>query len=498
MVELIKKFKNTFFESVINLLPIILVVTGFYLFVFHTVPNDLFSIAFGFFILVIGATFFLMGLEIGIFPLGNNLSSEFLARKSLFWFALFGFSLGFGASIAEPAIISIASQAGTVTNGKLDPLVLRILIAFSVGIITAFGIIRTILGWSIANIIIFGYIVVLVIAFFTPAQIIGLAVDSGSIATNVATVPLIVAIGIGITSAIAGRSVLKDGFGFVALAVIAPILTIMIYGIFAFGIEVGLEVVMPTVNSVEDNAHYKEGLTLFGIVQDLFYTFLNLVPIILTILFFQYVIIKKPLPNINGVIFGLIFLVIGLYSFIVGIKLGLFPIGEAIASSLLSQNNQLYIYLFAFLIGFATTMAEPALLATIKQADMMSERRMNVTMFRILVAIGIGVGILIGTYRLVNGYDIWLLITGLYMFVILLAVFAPKEIVAFAFDLGGVSITVVTLPIVTAFGLFLANNIEGRDSLTDGFGLIAFASVFPMIMVMGYSIILSRLQISGD
>jgi hypothetical protein len=485
---LINKFKITFLESSLNLVPIIAVVAFFYIFIFQTVPPDLFSIVFGFFIVIIGATFFLMGLEIGIFPLGNNLSSEFLERKSIFWFALFGFFLGFGASIAEPAIISIASQAGSVTQGKLDPFILRVLIAFSVGVITAFGIIRTILGWSISNIIIIGYIFVLIVAFFTPAEILGLAFDSGAIATNVATVPLIVSLGIGITSAIAGKSVLKDGFGFVALAVITPILIIMIYGIFALGIEMGTEVIMP-VNGIEDNTHYQEGFTFLGILKDLFFTFLNLVPIIVTILLFQYLIIKKPLANINGVIFGLIFLVIGLYSFIVGIKLGLFPIGETIAKSLLDENSVMFIYLFSFLIGFATTMAEPALLATIKQADMMAEKRLNVRMFRILVALGIGIGIFIGTYRLINGYDIWTMITVLYIFVIFLAIIAPKEIVAFAFDLGGVSITVVTLPIITAFGLFLASNIDGRDPLMDGFGLIAFASVFPMITVMSYSII---------
>lgn len=493
MKGLIYKFKNTFLESSLNLVPIIIVVAFFYIFIFQTIPDNLISMVFGLFIVIIGATFFLMGLEIGIFPLGNNLSSEFLEKKSIFWFALFGFSLGFAASIAEPAIISIASQAGTVTEGKLDPLILRVLIAFSVGAITAFGIIRAILGWSISNIIIIGYIFVLTVAFFAPAEILGLAFDSGSIATNVATVPLIISLGIGITSAIAGRNVLKDGFGFVALAVITPILIIMIYGIFTFGVEMGTEVIMPA-SPIEDNAHYREGFTFLGIIKDLFLTFLNLVPIVITILIFQYLIIKKPLANINGMIFGLIFLVIGLYAFIVGIKLGLFPIGESVASSLINENSDMYIYLFSFLIGFATTMAEPALLATIKQADMMAEKRMNVTMFRILVAVGIGTGIFIGTFRLINGYDFWFVITSLYIFVIFLAILAPKEIVAFAFDLGGVSITVVTLPVVTGFGLYLAMNIEGRDPLMDGFGLIAFASVFPMIAVMGYSILAQKFQ----
>ncbi|CAM3961319.1 DUF1538 domain-containing protein [Arcobacter cloacae] len=490
MNGLVKQFRHTFIESTVNLIPILLIIVGFQLFVFQSMPENVISICIGFFIVIIGVTFFLMGLEIGIFPLGNNLSSEFLERKSIFLFALFGFALGFSASIAEPAIIAVASQAGEISKGALDPLTLRLIIATSVGLITAFGIVRTILGWNIAIIIIVGYVIVLVVTYFTPPAIIGLAYDSGGVATNVATVPLIVALGIGIASALQGRSVLKDGFGFVALAAITPMISIQLYGIFALGSDFGTEAI-EFVAKVEDEAHYQEGFTIIKVITDLFKTFLNLVPIIATILIFQYLVIKKPLANISGVIFGFIFLVIGLYGFIVGIKLGLFPIGESIAGSLVQMNNVFFIYLFAFLIGFGTTMAEPALVAVIKQADKMSSIRLNVTIIRLLVAIGVGFGILFGAYKIVNGYNIWLLITILYSIVVVLTIFAPKQIVAFAFDLGGVTTSEITVPIVTAFGIFLATNIEGRNVLMDGFGLIAFASVFPMITVMSYSIIMN-------
>ena len=384
-----------------------------------------------------------------------------------------------------------------ITQGALDPWTLRLIIALSVGSITAFGIIRTILGWDISKIIIVGYILVLIITYFTPPAIIGLAYDSGGVATNVATVPLIVALGIGITSALQGRSVLKDGFGFVALAAITPMISIQLYGIFTLGADFSTET-LTLVNHVEDEAHYEPGFTFFGIIKDLFGTFLNIVPIILTILIFQYLIIKKPLANISGVIFGFVFLVIGLYGFIVGIKLGLFPIGESIAHNLVLMNNAFFIYLFAFLIGFGTTMAEPALVAVIKQADKMASQRLNVGMIRILVALGVGFGILVGTLKIVEGYSIWPMITALYTLVVILTIFAPREMVAFAFDLGGVTTSEITVPIVTAFGVFLATSLEGRNALMDGFGLIAFASVFPMITVLGYSLIIQSLQNRRD
>lgn len=493
MFEIIKEFKKTFFESFLNLIPIFLIIAGFQIFVFQSVPDNLTSILFGFFIVMIGVTFFLMGLEIGVFPLGRSLSSEFLEKKSIFWFILFGFALGFSASIAEPAIIAVASKAEAITQGALNAWTLRLIIATSVGAITAFGIIRTIYGWSISKIIIIGYIIVLLITYFAPREIIGLAYDSGGVATNVATVPLIVALGIGIASAIQSRSVLRDGFGFVALAAITPMISIQLYGIFALGDDFSLQISHVT-KVVEHEAHYVGGFSLTKVFFDLLQTFTNILPIIVTIVVFQYLVIKKPLPNTSRIILGFIFLVLGLYGFVIGIKLGLFPIGESIAGNLVIMNNVFFIYLFAFLIGFGTTMAEPALVAVIKQADRMSQKRLNIALIRLLVAVGVGVGILVGAYKIVNEHEIWHLVTFLYTLVIIVTFFAPKEIVAFAFDLGGVTTSEITVPIVTAFGLYLATNIEGRNPLMDGFGLIAFASVFPMITVMVYSVLIKIFQ----
>ncbi len=492
MQEILKQLRNTFFESIINLVPVLIIIIGFQFFVFQEVPENLSSIVLGFCIVIIGVTFFLMGLEIGVFPLGNSLSNEFLEKKSLFWFILFGFALGFSASIAEPAIIAVATQAQTITNGQIDAFTLRLIIAISVGLITAFGVLRTLIGWSIAKIIIIGYSLVLIITYFSPPAIVGLAYDSGGVATNVATVPLIVALGIGIASGLRGRSVLKDGFGFVALAAITPMISIQLYGIFALGTDFGIESAGALVQGAEKTKIVIE-MSLFSVLEGLIQTFINILPIIMTIVIFQYLVLRKALPNLGRVVIGFIFLVIGLYGFIIGIKLGLFPIGESIASNLVDMNSVFYILLFAFLIGFGTTMAEPALVAVIKQADKFSEISLNVTIIRILVALGVGFGILIGTYKIVQGYDIWIIISILYLFVIILSAIAPKHMVGFAFDLGGVTTSEITVPIVTAFGIYLATNIEGRNVLMDGFGLIAFASVFPMITILLYSIVTEKL-----
>ncbi len=488
MSALLEELLATIKESGLNLLPIILIIGGFQLFIFQTLPEDFMTIILGFIIVIFGVAFFLMGLELGVFPLGNSLSNEFLQRQSISLFVLFGFALGFSASIAEPAIIAVAQQAQEITNNALDALTLRIIIALSVGGITAFGIMRSLLGWPIAKIIVGGYVIALICTYFAPREIIGLAYDSGGVATNVATVPLIVALGVGMASAIQGRNVLKDGFGFVALAAITPIVSIQLYSIFAldgavFDSSAAIEIPKKEV-----------AFNFLTVLTGLLNTFINILPIIGTIFIFQYIILRRHLPNLGRVIVGFIMLIIGLYGFIMGIKLGLFPIGESIAKSLVEKNNLFFIYLFAFLIGFGTTMAEPALVAVIKQANRYTATRLNVLIVRLLVALGVGFGILVGTYKIIHGHDIWVFILALYSIVVFLTIIAPSQITAFAFDLGGVTTSEITVPIITAFGLHLAISIEGRDALMDGFGLIAFASVFPMITVLSYSILIKFIE----
>lgn len=169
--------------------------------------------------------------------------------------------------------------------------------------------------------------------------------------------------------------------------------------------------------------------------------------------------------------------------------MGLFPIGTRMAEQLIGLDSIGFVYLFAFAIGFATTMAEPALLAIGQQAEEAAAGRLRGSVIRILVALGVAVGITVGVHRIITGDSMHYYIMGGYAVVIMLTLLAPKFIVPLAYDLGGVTTSEVTVPLVTALGIGLATQIEGRNVLIDGFGLIAFASVFPIITVMLYAII---------
>jgi len=223
-------------------------------------------------------------------------------------------------------------------------------------------------------------------------------------------------------------------------------------------------------------------LDLVAVVKDV-------IPIFTVIFLFQFLIIKQKIPHLHKIAFGILLVILGLYAFLVGLEEGLFPIGETMALQLTEMNNVWLIYIFGFLIGFSTTMAEPALIAVALKAKEVSSGKINDFLLRVFVATGVAIGIALGCYRIVAGDSIHYYIIVGYIVVIIMTYFAPRYIIPIAYDSGGVTTSTVTVPLVAALGLGLATNIPGRNPLIDGFGLIAFASLFPMVTVMGYGIL---------
>ena len=487
MKNSLKVFYQDLKGSFRDLLPIVLVVAFFQIFIIKAIPDGLVSIITGLFIVAVGLALFIRGLELGIFPIGENLATDFAKKGSLFWLLIFAFTIGFATTIAEPALIAIANKASMISDGKIDAFFLRITVAFSVGFAISLGVFRILLGHPIHYYIITGYIIVVLMTFFSPVEIIGLAYDSGGVTTSTVTVPLVAALGIGLASSIKGRNPAIDGFGLIAFASLMPMIFVQAYGILVYSFVDSSNI----VNIVEESSkavasiyHFdlKETiLELFGVIKDV-------APILIVIFFFQYIIIKKTIGHLRKIISGIIMVILGLYAFIIGLEMGLFPIGESIAFQLTSMDNNLLIYLFGFLIGFSTTMAEPALLAIAIKAQEISNGNIEQKSLRNIVAIGVAIGISLGAYRIVAGDQIHYYIIAGYSIVVMMTYFAPKFIIPIAYDSGGVTTSTVTVPLVAALGLGLAENIEGRNPLIDGFGLIAFASLFPMITVMGYGI----------
>jgi len=226
-------------------------------------------------------------------------------------------------------------------------------------------------------------------------------------------------------------------------------------------------------------------------------SFQDLLPIILVIGFFELVVLQQDVPNFGQILAGGFMVLLGLSLFVQGLQMALFPLGEDMAYSFVRKGNLWLLLLFAFTLGFGTTVAEPALIAIADEAASIAagggviadsdEARSNyATGLRLVVALAVGLALLIGVIRILKGWPVQYLIIGGYIGVVIMTIFAPKEIIGIAYDSGGVTTSTVTVPLVAALGIGLANSIQGRDAMIDGFGLIAFASLTPMIFVMAY------------
>ena len=231
-------------------------------------------------------------------------------------------------------------------------------------------------------------------------------------------------------------------------------------------------------------------------------TVMDVLPIVVIIFGFQLLVLRQQIPNLKSVLVGFVYVLAGLTLFLVGLEEALFPVGKLMAQQLtdpafisgvdapgqaLDWSNYIWVYLFAAAIGFSTTIAEPALIAVAIKANQVSAGAISVWGLRVAVAIGVAFGIALGTFRIVTGTPLHYYIIAGYIIVVFQTLFAPRMIIALAYDSGGVTTSTVTVPLVAALGLGLASTIPGRSPLLDGFGLIAFASLFPIISVIGYA-----------
>lgn len=232
-------------------------------------------------------------------------------------------------------------------------------------------------------------------------------------------------------------------------------------------------------------------------------TIIDVLPIVIIIFGFQFLVIKKPIPNLKKILIGIFYVIAGLSFFLIGLEEALFPLGRLMAQQLtdpafirgsidtvaesLQWSDYAWVYVFAATIGFSTTIAEPSLIAVAIMANNVSGGSISAQGLRISVAVGVAVGISLGVFRIVTGTPLHYYIIVGYVIVLIQTYFAPKIIIGLAYDSGGVTTSTVTVPLVAALGLGLASTIPGRNPLLDGFGLIAFASLFPIMSVMFYA-----------
>ena len=227
---------------------------------------------------------------------------------------------------------------------------------------------------------------------------------------------------------------------------------------------------------------------------------MDILPILVVISFFQIVILQKPFPNLDKILTGVALVILGLLIFIQGLETALFPIGERMANQFAIKGNVLWIVFFGFALGFSTTIAEPALTIIAKKAGILAaqagaikqnEESINSYVYgmRLTVALSVGMAVALGVFRIIKGWNLINIIMGGYFLIVIATIFAPQSIIGVAYDSGGITTSTITVPLVTALGIGLATSVRGRSPILDGFGLIALASLTPMLFVMIFGII---------
>ena len=241
--------------------------------------------------------------------------------------------------------------------------------------------------------------------------------------------------------------------------------------------------------------------SLIALSRDALNSLRDLAPIVLVIAVFQVFVIRQPVSGFLSLVIGGLLVVAGLAFFIFGLRIALFPIGENLAHALARKGSAIWLFVFSFVLGFGTTIAEPALLAVAQEAasvavgagvidDTPEAIKGYATGLRLVVALSVGVALLLGVLRILANWSLPVMIIGGYVLVVIITTIAPPEIVGVAYDSGGVTTSTVTVPLVTALGVGLASSLQGRNPMTDGFGLIAFASLTPILFVLLYGIVL--------
>ncbi|MGI9308371.1 MAG: DUF1538 family protein [Gammaproteobacteria bacterium] len=240
---------------------------------------------------------------------------------------------------------------------------------------------------------------------------------------------------------------------------------------------------------------------LSALLRNLLSNISDLTPLVIVIAFFELAVLRQPIPNLFELLVGFLLVLLGLTLFIRGLELGLFPLGESMAHAFARKGSVFWLIVFAFSLGFGTTVAEPALIAIAEEAseiaagaevvaDTEEARESYALGLRLTVALSVGIAIVLGVIRILKGWPIHVMIATGYVLVVLMTAIAPREIIGLAYDSGGVTTSTITVPLVTALGVGLASSIKGRNPMLDGFGLIAFASLTPMIFVMAYGLLI--------
>lgn len=429
-------------------------------------------------LIIIGLTIFLLGVDIGVTPIGNAMGSM-MAKSNKVWFVVaIGLILGFFVSVAEPDLHILAGQVEDVSSGLISKMSIVIVVSLGIAVLLVLGLLRIVYNFPLYKILTVLYGVIFILALFTSKEFMAIAFDASGATTGALTVPFILALAIGVSKLKKdSKSSEKDSFGLVAIASIGAILSVMIMSIIKNTNEI-----TGSLQESEAASATVLGPFLHELPKLSKEALIALAPIVIIFLVFQKISIRLSKTTVRKILFGMLFAFIGLVLFLVGVNAGFMEVGSVVGHSIASLDNKVFVVVIGFVLGVVTILAEPAVYVLTHQIEDVTSGYVKRNSVMITLAIGVGVAVALSMIRIiVPSLQLWHYLLPGYVIAIGMTYFVPKLFVGIAFDSGGVASGPMTATFILAYAQGAAEAIEGANVLVDGFGMIAMVAMTPLI-----------------
>lgn len=475
-------------DVMLSILPVTMIVLILNFTITPIGTNMILRFIIGAIFITLGLAIFLLGVDIGVQPIGSHMGSSLTRKKSLLMIVIFGFILGFFINVAEPDLLVLARQVDRVTSGVLSQMSVVVVVSVGIGLLVAVGLARIVFKIPLNKLLTVLYGIIFLLVILSPGEFLGIAFDSGGATTGSMTVPFILALGLGVSSTQGGKASEEDSFGLVGVASTGPMLAVLMMSL--------LSGIKSLTGSLPNEAIHESGVLIHFFKElpvMIFEVTMAMTPLLLLFLLFQVLFIKLSKKQLMKIMKGLVYTFIGFVLFLTGVNAGFMEAGSAIGHAIATLGNNWIVILIGFILGFTVILAEPAVYVLNEQIREVTSGHIKKKMILYTLSIGVAIAVGLSMIRiLVPSIKLWHFLIPGYLIAIILTYFTPKLFVGIAFDSGGVASGPMTATFILAFAQGVAEAIEGADVLMDAFGVIAMVALTPLIAIQILGLIYER------
>ena len=427
--------------------------------------------------IVVGLSIFLLGVDIGITPIGNHMGSSIAKTNKLWIVVIAGLILGFAISVAEPDLHILAQQVESITSGNIEKITIVIVVSAGIAIMLSLGFVRIVFNMALNRILTVLYLLVFLLAYFTPGEFLAISFDASGATTGAVTVPFILALAVGVSALKKDSKASEiDSFGMVAIVSAGAIIAVMIMGIVSKTERLTGSLPVTDSSSLSIMAPFAEGLPV--VAEEVI---LALFPVVIIFAIFQKVSFKLSQRAVRRILTGLVFSFAGLVLFLTGVNGGFMEVGSIIGRKLAMFDSSFYLVSVGFILGLVTVLAEPAVYVLTHQIEEVTSGYVRRSLVMGTLSLGVGAAVALAMINILSpGISLWHFLLPGYIISIAMSYYVPRLFVGIAFDSGGVASGPMTATFVLAFAQGAADAVENASVLADGFGVIAMVALTPI------------------